>query len=227
MSLRKAQSQRSTASARVPADSSPPAGAPSSAPSQAAGVRDGSAPKARAATPPSRPLPLRPTFHAEQVRGGARRAQAHWEAEVATQGKEPAALREGQRAPPPVLLLLREARAAARAAWPRLLPSPPPARVWPRGCVPPSPRWRSTRQVRGREAGVVAEASAWVCNRRPAGWGPPRGGAGAEVAPLPQASSPAPPAAWSCRSARVPSLRRPVNFPRLAVKVRYRHRVLV
>lgn len=198
-------------------------GCSSSAQSPEARVCDGSAPKARAATPLSRSLPPRPAFHSVQLRGGARRAQAQWEAEVGTreEGKGPAALREGQRAQPPVLLLLREAGAAARAAWPRLLPSPPPARAWPRGCVLPSPRWRSTRQVRWREAGVVAEASAWVCNRRPAGWGPPRKAAALRLPRFRR--RPRPPSRLLGvfgRTAHVPCLRLQVVFPLLVVRVR-------
>lgn len=148
-------------------------GCPALHPSEAARIGHGSAPRR------ARPRPLPGLSHCGvpstlwRIRGGAWRAQALYAAEVATgkEGKDPLRFAKGT-----VLLLflcllffLRgRRRAPARAAEPRLRPFPPPAWARPRGCLPVSPRWRSTRQVRGREAGVAAQVS----NRRPAGCGP-------------------------------------------------------
>ncbi|XP_074168831.1 COX assembly mitochondrial protein homolog isoform X3 [Rhinolophus sinicus] len=78
-------------------------------------------------------------------------AQALWAAEVATgKGKGTCcALRRAPRSSPRSSSLSSSSGklwAPARAAQPRLLPSPPPARERPGGCLPLSPRWRSTRQ---------------------------------------------------------------------------------
>lgn len=97
-SLREARSQRCTGSARIAG-----ARARAAAPPEA-GLRgpETAPPPRRAATPPSRSFPRGSRFHSLQIRGGAGRAQAQWAAEVVSrgEGKGPAGLREGRRAPP-------------------------------------------------------------------------------------------------------------------------------
>lgn len=143
------------------------------------------------------PFPVIPSAKsAPGFGGGARRAQAQWAAEVAT--REIRRGLPGSAKGPAFLLrrfLGREAPGGRTCLPAQAPPLPSPSPGAAAGRFPLLlPRWRSTPQVRGRDAGVAEESGPGyltVVLRLGAGLGKVPS---AEVAPLPQTAAPARPA---------------------------------